>query len=182
MKIIGIQSSPNEDGLTSSLAKAVLSGAKAAGAEVEMIHLNKLDIGACSACDEGWGSCRTEGKCVLEDDFQSLRDKISSADALVFSTPVYFGGLSESAKCFLDRWRRCEIGNRDGSSFRGIPAIGISAAGGSGGGAVSALHDLEVYLRFFQFAIFDLVPVTRRNSAYKLKMLEPAGQNMAKAE
>jgi len=178
MKIIGIQSSPNEDGLTSRLAKAALRGAEDAGAEVEIVHLNKLDIGACIACEQGWGTCRTDGECILKDDFQSLRDKINTADALVFSTPVYFGSLSESAKCFLDRWRRCEVSDRDDSPLRGNRAIGISAAGGSGGGAVSALHDLEVYLRWFQFTIFDLVPVTRRNAEYKLKMLEAAGRDL----
>ena len=179
MKIIGIQSSTNEDGLTSSLAKAVLRGAEAAGAEVELVHLNKLDIVACTADGKnGWDLCRKEGKCVKKDDFQSLRDKVNAADALVFSTPVYFGSLSESAKCFLDRWRRCEVVNRDNSPLRGMRAIGISAAGGSGGGAVNALRDLEVYLRWLQFTIFDLVPVTRRNAEYKLKMLETAGKNL----
>lgn len=180
MKIIGIQSSPNVDGLTSRLAKAVLSGAEAAGAEIEIIHLNKLDVGSCLACEQGWGTCRTDGKCSTEDDFQSVRDKINSADALVFSTPVYFGGLSESAKRLLDRWRRCEIRDRENSPLRGMKAIGIAAAGGSGGGAVSGLRDLEAYLRWLQFSIFDLVPVTRRNAEYKLKMLETAGANMVK--
>lgn len=179
MKVIGIQSSPNENGLTSSLAKAVLKGAEAAGAVVEMVHLNKLNIGHCKACEQGWGTCRPEGKCVQEDDFQGLRDKINAADALVFSTPVYFGDLSESAKRFFDRWRRTEVGNREKSPLRGKRAIGIAAAGGSGGGAVSALHNLDGYLRWLQFTIYDLVPATRRNSEYKLIMLETAGKKLA---
>ena len=182
MKVIGIQSSPNEDGLTSRLAGAVLRGAEAAGVGVELLHLSKLDIGACLACERGWGTCRTEGKCVQDDDLQNLRDEVGAADALVFSTPVYFGGLSESAKCLLDRWRRCEVGKRDSSPLRGKRAIGISAAGGSGGGAVSALRELEGYLRWFQFTIFDLVPVTRLNAEYKMKMLEAAGRNLVGPE
>ena len=67
---------------------------------------------------------------MIDDDFQNLREKINRADALVFSTPVYFGDLSESAKRLFDRWRRCELVNRETSPLRGIPAIGIAAAGG----------------------------------------------------
>jgi len=113
-KVIAVQSSPNEDGLTCLLARAVLEGA-----ETELIHLNKLNIESCKAHNRGWGTCRSEGKCMVEDDFQNLREKINQADAFVFSTPVYFGDISESAKRFFDRWRRCEIYMRETSPLRG---------------------------------------------------------------
>jgi len=179
MKVVAVQSSPNVDGLTCQLARAVLEGAESDGAETELIHLNKLKIESCMAHDQGWGTCRSEGKCMIQDDFQNLREKINRADALVFSTPVYFGDLSESAKRFFDRWRRCEIYNREASPLKGKPVIGIAAAGGSGGGAVNALHNLETYLRWLQFTIFDLVPVTRTTKEHKLDMLKAAGKRVA---
>ena len=182
MKVIGIQSSPNTDGLTCQLAKAALKGAESGGSEIELVHLNKLRIESCKAHDRGWGNCRTEGRCIIEDDFQDLRERISEADALVFSTPVYFGDISESAKRFLDRWRRCEIFNRQASPLIGKPVIGIAAAGGSGGGAVNALHNLETYLRRLQFAIFDLVTATQKSRRHKLDMLEVAGKRMLASE
>ena len=178
LKVLAVQSSPNVDGLTCQLAKAVLEGAESGGAETELVHLNKLRIESCMAHDEGWGTCRTEGKCMIQDDFQDLREKINKADALVFSTPVYFGDLSESAKRFLDRWRRCEFSNREATPLRGKLAVGIAAAGGSGGGAMNALHNLENYLWFLQFTIFDLVPVTRRSKDHKLDMLKTAGKRL----
>ena len=178
MKVLGIQSSPNVDGLTCQLAQAVLDGAQSEGAETEPIHLNRLNIESCKAHNRGWGICRTEGRCVLKDDFESLRGKINGADALVFSTPVYFGDLSESAKRFLDRWRRCENSNREKSPLKGKLVIGIAAAGGSGGGAVNALHNMETYLRWLQFTIFDLVPVTQISKKHKLDMLKVAGKRM----
>jgi len=149
------------------------------GAEVEFVHLNRLNIAACQACNDGWGTCRSEGVCVQKDDLEALREKVADADALVFSTPVYFGDLSESAKCLFDRWRRCEVADREGSSLKGIWAIGIAAAGGSGGGAVTALRNLEGVLRWLQFGIFDLVPVTQRSKVHKLAMLEQAGRRLA---
>ena len=178
MRIVAIQSSPNIDGLTGQLAKAVLEGAESEGAETEIVHLNKLKIDSCIAHDRGWGTCHSEGKCVIQDDFQNLREKINQADALVFSTPVYFGDLSESAKRFFDRWRRCETYNHEDSPLRGKPVIGITAAGGPGRGAVNALHNLEIYLRWLQFTIFDLVPVTRISKEHKLDMLKVAGKRV----
>jgi len=180
MKVVAVQSSPNLDGLTSGLVQAVLRGLEARGGETELIHLNKLDIKPCIACDNGWGKCRKEGICILEDDFQKLREKISKSDALIFATPVYWHDLSESAKIFLDRLRRCETG-RDFKTFTGKKAIGIASAGGSGRGAVRALYNLEDYIRRLGFDIFDLVPVTRFSKDHKLEMLERAGKRLAKA-
>jgi multimeric flavodoxin WrbA len=115
---------------------------------------------------------------MMQDDFQDLREKINKADALVFSTPVYFGDLSESAKRFFDRWRRCEIFNREATPLKGKLAVGIASAGGSGGGAVNALHNLENYLWWLQFTIFDLIPVTRMSKEHKLDMLKAAGKRL----
>jgi len=180
MKVVAVQSSPNLDGLTSGLVQAVLRGLEARGGETELIHLNKLDIKPCIACDNGWGKCRKEGICILEDDFQKWREKIAKSDALIFATPVYWHDLSESAKIFLDRLRRCETG-RDFKTFTGKKAIGIASAGGSGRGAVRALYNLEDYIRRLGFDIFDLVPVTRFSKDHKLEMLERAGKRLAKA-
>jgi multimeric flavodoxin WrbA len=184
MKVIGIQSSPNTDGLTSMLATAVLDGAESKGVETELVHLNQLDIKSCKAHNldgRGWGTCRTKGTCMIKDDFRKLRSMINEADALVFSTPVYFGDISESAKRFLDRLCRCERSSPD-SPLTGKPVIGIAAAGGSGGGAVNALHNLETYLRRLKFTIFDLVPVTQKSKTHKLDMLRVAGQRLASEE
>jgi len=109
-----------------------------------------------------------------------LREKIAKSDALIFATPVYWHDLSESAKIFLDRLRRCETG-RDFKTFTGKKAIGIASAGGSGRGAVRALYNLEDYLRRLGFDIFDLVSVTRFSKDHKLEMLERAGKRLAKA-
>ena len=179
LKCLAIQSSPNLDGLTASLARVVLRGVEAEGGETELIHLNRMDVGPCTACDDGWGRCR-EGDCVLEDDFEAIRGKIREADAFVFATPVYWHDLSESAKIFLDRLRRCEASSGRGTC-RGKKAIGIASAGGSGSGAVKALLSLEDYLRRVGFEIFDLVPVTRFSKDHKLPMLEAAGRRLARA-
>ncbi len=120
------------------------------------------------------GNAGVRGRASYEDNFQALRDKINDADALVFATPVYWHDLSESAKIFLDRLRRCEVYG-DFKNFNGKKAFGIASAGGSGSGAVKALLNLEDYLRRVGFEIFDLVTVTQKSKAHKLEMLEKAG-------
>ena len=179
MRILAIQSSPNEDGLTAKTAKMVLNGAEAEGATIELINLNQLIIKPCIACDGGWGQCRREGKCVQDDEFQLLRDKMHAADATVFATPVYWGDLSESAKIFLDRLRRCEV-NSEFKALNGKIAFGIASAGGTGNGCVKALLHLEDYIRRVGFTVFDLVTVTQVSKEHKLPMLEKAGHRLAK--
>jgi multimeric flavodoxin WrbA len=176
MQCLAIQSSPNREGLTASLAQAVLTGVKAAGGSTELVHLNQLDIQSCRACDRGWGRCREENLCILEDAFEALRKKMSTADAVVFATPVYFHDLSESAKRLLDRLQRCEA--FEFKTFAGKKVIGIASAGGSGRGAVRALYHLEEYLRRLGFEVFDLVAVTRFSKDHKLGMLEDAGKRL----
>jgi multimeric flavodoxin WrbA len=178
LKVIAIQSSPNLDGLTSSLAQSVLKGVRAEGGTTELIHLNEHNLKHCIACENGWGICRTDGICILEDDFESIREKMADYDAFVFATPVYFGDLSESAKVFFDRLRRVERG-KDFGSFKGKKTVGIASAGGSGGGAVRALYALENYLRRLGFDVFDLVSVTKFSKDHKLEMLERAGRRLA---
>ena len=176
MKILAIQTSPNHDGLTAETAKRVLKGAEAVGHEVELVNLNDLVIKKCKACDGGWGQCRREGTCILEDDFAGLIDRLQEADGLVFTTPVYWADLSESAKTFLDRMRRVET-HFGFKRYEGKPYIGIASAGGSGNGAARALYLLEEYLKRMGFKNYDLVTVTQANRAHKLPMLEEAGKN-----
>jgi multimeric flavodoxin WrbA len=179
MKILAIQTSPNHDGLTAETAKRVIIGAKSAGHETELINLNDEIIKKCKACDGGWGQCRREGTCILEDNLAGIMDKILAADALVFTTPVYWWDISESAKTFLDRMRRIET-HHGFKQYSKKPYIGIACAGGSGNGAARALYLLEEYLKRIGFKNYDLVTVNQANRMHKLPMLEEAGKNLFK--
>ena len=178
MKVLAIQCSPNRDGLTATTAERFLEGAASAGHETELIHLNDHVIKKCKACDGGWGQCRREGTCILEDEFQAIREKIDDADALLFTTPVYWWDISESGKSFLDRLRRCET-HHGFTRYKDKLSVGVAAAGGSGNGAARALYLLEEYLKRLGFKAFDLVTVTQMNKGHKLPMLVEAGKRVA---
>jgi multimeric flavodoxin WrbA len=100
MKIIGLVGSPR-DGSTKLLVSLALKECDKLGIDTELIHLGKMKIAPCNACDR----CRTEGKCVIKDDFQAVADKIETADGIIIGSPVYFGCVSAQLKAFMDRTR-----------------------------------------------------------------------------
>jgi multimeric flavodoxin WrbA len=180
MRIVVMQASPNEDGLTATMAKEAMAGAEAAGAETELVHLRKLELGACKACEEGWGKCRRESLCIIEDDLESVRSKMAAADGIVLSTPVYFGDVAEVAKNFLDRLRRCERAGPAEPRVEGRWALAMGAAGGGGGGGPSCLLAMERYFAHLAMPIFDQMIVTRRSRDYMVPASRQAGEHLVK--
>ena len=179
MRVLVIHSSPNLDGLTAACARAALEGVGGAGGQAEVVRLNDLDIGLCQACDNGWGMCRSEHRCIQEDDFAALQGRFAAAEGYVLVTPVYYGDLSETMKAFTDRLRRCEATKGEASSANGKPVLAIAAAGGGGGGAITCLHSMDRWVQHVRAERFDTIPVTRRNRAYKLEAIREAAEAMA---
>ncbi|MEG1602759.1 MAG: flavodoxin family protein [Cloacibacillus sp.] len=101
MKILAIQGSPRLRGNTAILLSQFATGAAAAGAEVEVVHLQEENIHPCDACD--MCECGEKQFCVYNDSMRSVMNKIKEADALVLATPVWWTGASSLTKIFLDR-------------------------------------------------------------------------------
>ncbi len=180
MIICAILGSRNTAGQTAKVAQALLQGASGEGAHVETIFLPQMNIERCRQCDEeGWGICRSEGRCVIEDEFSTITEKIIAADVLVFATPVYFYDLSESLKAYLDRLRRVTRHEDGKKGVEGKPAIGICLAGGGGGGAPMCALSLEKILQQTGFDVLDMVPVRRQNLEMKLETLAITGKWLA---
>lgn len=178
MKVFVFSSSPNTDGLTAACAAAAVEGIRQAGGEAEEIRLNDLNIGACEACDDGWGTCRSDHVCQVLDDFQAIRERIFEADVYVFVTPVYWGDLSESMKAFTDRLRRCEALRGEESGFYQKPVLMVAAAGGSGNGMITCLASQERWIQHVQARKWDFIPVNRWNRPYKLETIRAAAAAM----
>ncbi len=181
MNVVLITSSPNTDGLTATCAHAALEGLQAGGAEVKLVNLNKMKVGMCQACNDGWGTCRNEHECQVLDDFQALHKKAYEADALVLVTPVYWHEMSESAKAFTDRIRRCEALRKEESRFYKHPILCIAAAGGTGNGLVSCLASMERWVDHMRAKKFDFFGIHRWNREYKLPAIRAAGEALAKS-
>lgn len=178
MKVMIFTSSPNIEGLTAACGNAAKTGVEKAGAQVVMVNLNELEIGNCHACGNGWGPCRNQHECQVQDDFQKLHASMADMDAFVMVTPVYWGDMSESAKAFSDRVRRTEALKKEKTVFEGKPFIAVAAAGGSGNGTISCLTTMERFLTHVRAEKFDLIGITQKSRGYKLDAIYSAAQAM----
>ena len=180
MQVLAILGSRNPKGQTARAAGALIDGVKSLAGGTDLVFLPEAKIERCRQCDEsGWGICRSEGHCVIEDDFAGVVAKLKKADAAVFATPVYFGDLSESIRAFLDRLRRITMHEAGSERITGKPAIGICVAGGGGGGAPSCVLSLETHLGKGGFDVVDMIPVRRQNLSMKLEVLKTTGKWLA---
>lgn len=177
MKILVLSGSRNPQGKTAHAINSVRKGITAAGGESECLFLPELNLERCRQCDpNGWGLCRKEGRCIIEDDLPSLVEKIKSSDVVVFANPVYFGDLTESMRGFLDRLRRIRFMRTDSVIPQGIPTVGLCYAGGSGNGSPNCCASLDRALRTCGFDVVDMVPLRRQNLEAKLPALEIIGK------
>lgn len=182
MKILIISGSRNPEGQTARAGKALGDGAASEGAEIEHVFLPQKNINCCRQCDgNGWGTCISEAHCQLPDDFGEIIGRLKKADAVAFTTPVYYGDLSESMRSFLDRLRRLTTGESGRNAFRAKPAIGICVAGGGGGGSFNCCRRMEEMLGVPGFDLVDMVPVRRQNLALKESILHLTGKWFAAA-
>ena len=100
MKIIVLMGSPNRKGSTSILVDSFVKGAQESGHDCEIIDVCHMDIHPCTGCVR----CGYEGPCVQKDDVEIIREKMLSADMVVFATPLYYYGMSAQLKTVVDRF------------------------------------------------------------------------------
>jgi len=125
MKITAFVGSPR-DGNTKNLTEHALDAAKAAGAETQLIHIGKMSIAPCKACD----ACKKAGRCIIEDDFQEAEKSLAEAGGIIFASPVYFGTVTAQMKAFMDRTRTLRRKGVLKDKVGGAIAVGASRNGG----------------------------------------------------
>ncbi len=175
-KLVLIWSTPNADGLTAAAKDAFLAGVRETDVTFEEIPLNRRTIHHCRACGDGWGNCSVEAKCVVDDDFAGIYQKMAEADGIVLVSAVYWHDLTEQMKAFMDRLRRCDWYGR---LLEGKRCFLIACAGGTGVGTTECLHSMEEYLTHMRMRAYDRIPVNRFNREYILPALQPAGKTYA---
>jgi multimeric flavodoxin WrbA len=152
MKILGLSCSPRKTGNTATLVSEALDGAKNEGAEeVELFSLSGKEIKPCDGCR----ACSTTGKCHINDDMQTVFQKLIEADGIIFGTPIYFYAMASQAKALIDRTYSIRRPQK-----RLVNKVGgiITVAGGIG--RIDAVKDLYFYLAINHMVAADYVAAT----------------------
>lgn len=102
MKILTLQGSARKKGNTARVLGWVNEELVRLGHDVESIYLNDKDLKGCTGC----AACKNtpdEVGCVQKDDIPEILGKMVHADAVVFSSPLYFWGVTAQLKAVIDR-------------------------------------------------------------------------------
>lgn len=102
-KILVISGSPVKNGNTATLINWVAAGARAKGAQVEIIRAAflKYKTNGCLSCRRCQKTAVYE--CVINDDAKQVLVKMNEAEVIVMATPLYFYGPSAQLKLVMDR-------------------------------------------------------------------------------
>ena len=112
-KVLGI-SFGTKNGNSDSICKEALMGAQEAGAQIEFIRAQDLDIRHCTGCITcvkmlmgGRGNM-----CIHKDDFDWLAHEMFTADAIVMVDPIFETGATGLFHTIMDRFGpRMDTGN-----------------------------------------------------------------------
>ncbi|VAX12464.1 Iron-sulfur flavoprotein [hydrothermal vent metagenome] len=103
-KILAINGSYRDDGITDQAVHAIAQDLVSAGAEVEIILLREYPVEFCLNCRECTQQAGdSPGKCVQRDAMEELVNKIERADGYILASPTNFGSVTAIYKRFMER-------------------------------------------------------------------------------
>ena len=115
MKFILITASARKKGTVNTVCDKLLEGVEKAGHTTEIINLHEFQIKHCLGCMQ----CVKTRKCVHQDDFEQIFQKVQQADGIILGAPVYCHNVPGILKDFFDR-----------SCYAVIPSVDIPANSG----------------------------------------------------
>ncbi len=109
-KIVVITGSPRKNGNSFAMTDAFIKAARAKGHTVTRFDAAFMNVGGCHACE----TCYKTGKaCSFDDDFNTIAPAILEADAVVFTTPVYWYSIPAQIKGVIDKLYSLVVGGKD---------------------------------------------------------------------
>lgn len=103
-RVLAINGSYRDDGITDQAVAAVVRALKASGATVDTVVLREHPIEFClncRACTQQPGDA--PGECVHDDGMRELVARIEQADAYILASPTNFGSVTALFKRFMER-------------------------------------------------------------------------------
>lgn len=103
-KVLVINGSYREGGVTDQLVNVLSDTLTQAGAEIDTVILRDIDIHFClncRACTQQAGTA--PGECVLHDNMADLVARIEASDAYILTSPTNTGSVTAVFKRFIER-------------------------------------------------------------------------------
>ncbi|WP_028580547.1 flavodoxin family protein [Desulfogranum japonicum] len=102
MKVLILEGGARKQGNTATVCGWVVEELETLGHQVERISLFDKQIRGCLAC----GKCKQvtdQVACVQQDDANVILEKMVNAQVVLFTSPLYFWGITGPLKTFIDR-------------------------------------------------------------------------------
>ena len=100
MRVLLINGSPHREGCTAAALEEAKKQLESRGLETEEFWIGREPVRGCVDCKACWG----KGRCVFDDGLVNpCIQAVLRCDGVIVGSPVYFGGITGSLKCLLDR-------------------------------------------------------------------------------
>lgn len=143
-KVLIISTSLRQNSNSELLARQFARGAEEAGNRVETVSLRGKNIRFCMGCL----ACQKTGRCAIQDDMETITEKMREAEVICFATPVYYYEMSGQMKTILDRANALFAAD---CAFRDIYLVTASAEA-EYSAADGPIHGLEGWIACFEKA------------------------------
>jgi len=177
MNVIAFNGSPHNNGVIAKGISIMKGELENEGISVEVLHVGDKNIRGCIACRK----CAELKRCAISGDLvNEASEKMMAADGVILGSPVYYGSIAGTFKCFLDRL----FFPRPAMQFK--VAASIVSLRRTGG--ISTFHQLNNYFNLSQMVITPTVywNAIHGNNAEEvqgdgegLQGMEIQGKNMA---
>jgi NADPH-dependent FMN reductase len=134
-KVVAVLGTYRKGGTLDAAVEAILEGARARRAATSTIYLTDKHIGFCTNCRNCTQVPGPErGRCVLNDDLDSIVRQIEAADAVVLASPVNCGNATAIFRCFMERligyayWPWGQPAPKARSTVRALKAVLVASS------------------------------------------------------
>ncbi len=101
MQAVILHGGAQDDAMGAAIHEMLREVLRAQGWEVETQPLAQMRVRSCAGCFGCW--MKTPGECVINDEGRTVAMVVARCDALIFLSPVTFGGYSSLLKHAVDR-------------------------------------------------------------------------------
>ena len=102
MNVLLLQGGAKKNGNTAKVLEWVKEELIGLGHDVETVYLHSKNLKGCMGCAK-CKEIKDAPGCVQKDDMPEIMEKMVKAQAVVFSSPLYFWGVNAQLKSVIDR-------------------------------------------------------------------------------